>query len=533
VLAVLACLLSATPSAAQNVRRLTSTIPPASGGGTTVRVIPGQSISAAITAAGVGGVVLLKAGTHRIADIGSLTPLNNQVILGERDATGTRVSRLNGSRILTNWIADSGRWYVTGQTQAGTVSTDPNDCDMGTPENPVTAGRYDRCIYPEQLYFGCNAVATCTMKHHETSLMATGAGEWFFDYAADRIYVGDDPTSAFVETAVLDHPFTGTATGVTIRGLVIEMFATRNNEGTVETEGADWLIDDNEIRWNHGAGVYVGTTSGMARARGNYIHHNCNYAIIGAGANILVDQNELAYNNILPQSTDWEDTCGFWSFWGAGATKFVHTLGLIFHKNYSHHNNGPGFWADIENRLGIVEYNRFEYNRRSGIFWEISCAAVIRYNGAINNGLGGDFPGIMTGTGIEVNTSRDVEVHGNVAVGNIGGGISGYDDGVRNGGSEAGGPCILAGFTWQLVNLNVHDNIIESCINSAGLGLTGVIDTNTGDSSNAFTTATFEGNSYILGTATNYFMWSAGEIAQAAWTAVGHDTPGGTFGSCP
>jgi len=528
-LVVIICLLLAGPAAAQNVRRLTSTIPPASGSGTKVTVIAGQSIASAITAAGVGGVILLKAGTHRLT--AAVTPLNDQVFIGERDSTGTRISRINGARILTGWIPDSGRWYVTGQTQAGTVSMDTNDCDQGTPQHPVSpSDRYARCLYPEQLYFNCSVVATCTMKHHELTLGATGAGEWFFDYAADRIYVGDDPTTHFVETSVLDHPFAGSATGVTVRGLVFEQFANPNNTGALENRGANWMIDDNEFRWNHGAGVGVAVATGTVRVRGNYLHHNCNYAIIGGGGEgITVDGNEMAYNNVLPQSNDWETgPCGMWSFWGAGATKFVHTLGLIFKGNFSHHNNGPGFWADIENRLGIVEFNRFEDNRRSGVFWEISCAAVIRYNWMLRNGAGGDFPGGLTGGGIEVNTSADVEVHNNYLEGNAHG-ITAYDSD-RSGGTVAGN-CATAGVVWKVANLNVHDNFVISPAAGAGYGMSGIWDFGNGtDAWAAPQNNHFELNIYTLGTGMStatFFNWSPGYITDSAWqTTYGHDDAG-------
>jgi len=528
-------LLLAGPAAAQNVRRLTSTVPPASGGGAKVTVIAGQSIASAITAAGAGGVILLKAGTHRLDGVGAVTPLNDQVFIGERDSDGVRRSRINGARILTGWIPDSGRWYVTGQTQAGTVATDALDCDLGTPQHPVSpSDRYARCWYPEQLYFNCGSAATCTMKHHETALANVGAGEWFFDYAADRIYVGDDPTTHFVETSVVGNPFAGSATGVTVRGLVFEMFANTSQTGAVENRGANWLIDDNEIRWNHGAGVGVATATGTVRVRNNYIHHNCNYAIVGGGGEgITVDGNELAYNNVLPQSNDWETApCGFYSFWGGGATKFVHTLGMVFKGNYSHHNNGPGAWFDIENRLGIVEFNRLEYNRRSGLFWELSCDVVIRYNWMIGNATGGDYPGGTTGAGIEVNTSANVEIHNNYVDSNFNG-IIAYDD-LRSGGTIADpgtGNCKTAGLVWKVAGLNVHDNFVISPSAGAGYGMTGVWDS--GHGTDAFDGAQnnhFELNFYTLGTGMStatFFNWSPGYITDSAWqTTYGHDDAG-------
>jgi hypothetical protein len=56
---------------------------------------------------------------------------------------------------------------------------------------------------------------------------------------------------------------------------------------------------------------------------------------------VLVDQNEIAYNN----------TAGFNSGWEAGGTKFVMTHNLVVRGNWSHHNSRNDRFTN--NRYGL------------------------------------------------------------------------------------------------------------------------------------------------------------------------------------
>ena len=73
-------------------------------------------------------------------------------------------------------------------------------------------------------------------------------------------------------------------------------------------------------------------------------------------------------------------------FWAAGGSKWVHTTNLIVRGNFSHHNDGPGLWTDINNIYSRYENNVVEDHRRGGIFHEISYDAVMRTNTLRRNG---------------------------------------------------------------------------------------------------------------------------------------------------
>jgi hypothetical protein len=146
----------------------------------TVRVLPGQNIQNIVNSVPEGAVIAIAAGIHRLHKI---TPKANQTFVGEPGAI------LSGATVLTGWVQDGSRWYVGGQTQEGTVTP----ATMGGFKVCQTAS--PRCGYPEDVFMDN------TLKKHVATLGEVAAGTWFFDYASDRIYVGDNPGGRLVETS--------------------------------------------------------------------------------------------------------------------------------------------------------------------------------------------------------------------------------------------------------------------------------------------------------------------------------------------
>ena len=239
---------------------------------------------------------------------------------------------------------------------------------------PPVASGYPRCNYPEDLFIDDVPLL------HVARLSDVGPGKWHFDYAADRIYLGDDPTGKKVEISVTPKAFTGPAANVTLRNLTIEKYANPTQQATVEL-GTGWIIEDCEVRWNHFTGIAVGPRS---IARRNHVHHNGCFGFHGAGDDILVANNEIAYNGFA----------GYDPFWGSGGSKWVYTSHLVVRGNFSHHNRGPGLWTDINNIHTLYENNTVEDNERGGIFHEISYDATIRNNTSRRNGTGKELPAL-------------------------------------------------------------------------------------------------------------------------------------------
>lgn len=457
------------------------TIAPATSG-TAIDVLPGQSLQSAINAQPAGTTFRLRTGVHRITS--PVFPTDGTVVVGEPGAI------LSGARLLTSFTRSGSYWVATGQTQQGSVVQADAGYQTCTPEAP-------RCMYPEDLFLDDRLL------RHVARLTDVAPGRWFFDYAADAIYMGDDPTGRRVEVGVASAAFDGAARSVTLRALVVEKFATPSQESAIRGGGGSWVVEDCEVRWNHFTGLRSHSDS---VARRNHVHHNGAFGLNGSGRNILVEDNEIAYNNIA----------GYDPYWGAGGTKWVYTDGLTVRRNFSHHNAGPGLWTDINNIRTVYEENRVEDNDLSGIFHEISYAAIIRNNTASRNGRVRPYPFWVDGAGILVVGSPDVEIYGNTLVDNYQG-IAALDD---RRGSGPYGP-------WLLRNLWVHDNTITSRTQGPeGSGRTGLIQPQNDPAAFTSQNNRFDRNTYYLGTNARYFMWMNGERTEQEWRGYGQDVNG-------
>ena len=449
---------------------------PACAGSATV-ICPGESIAAKVDAAPEGTAFTLRPGIHRLQQF---APKAGQSF------TGVPGAILSGARLLTDWVREGGLWVHGGQTQQGEVRLLAS-CQPAHP----------RCAYPEDLFIDDSVL------EHVASLAAVRAGTWFFDYDADRVYMADDPPGRRVEIGVLPYAVFSNAAGVGIDHLTIEKYASPAQAGVIgfTGPGPDWVVRANDIRWNHGLGIRIG--DGM-QVLGNLIHEQRQLGLGGSGDHVLVQGNEIAFNNTAgfgagPQSE-------------AGATKFVATDGLIVRNNFSHHNHGPGLWTDIDNINTLYEDNRVEDNDWRGIFHEISYAAVIRGNIVRRNGF--RLPGVggaFEGSGILVSNSPDVEVVGNVVEDNLNGIMAREDD--RGSGDH--GP-------YDVVNLFVHENTVRQTDGGRAAGVT-----DTDPRANPYLRSAnnrWVGNTYVVGPDTR-FRWAPNrDVGRSEWEAAGQDS---------
>jgi hypothetical protein len=437
-----------------------------------VRINPGTSIQNVVNQHGGGATFLLAAGVHREQQV---KPKSGQTFIGESGAV------MSGARLLSGWQRDGNRWFVGGQTQAGRQH---GDCVGDSP----------RCAYPEELFINDVRVK------HVAGRDQVGPGTWFFDYGADRIYIGDDPSGKRVETSVAEKAFYGQVNDVTITGLVIEKYAGPAQVGAIDTRdnpsgntnGANWFIANNEVRNNHGVGIK--STDG-SRVVGNYVHHNGQLGLGGDGPNMVIENNEISYNNAAGYAYGWE----------GGGTKWSKSADLIVRNNYSHHNVGPGLWTDIDNIRTLYEGNRVTDNVGIGIFHEISYDAVIRNNYIAGNGYG--HSAWLWGAGIVVAASPNVEIYGNEVINNADG-IAGIQQN-RSDAPSSYGP-------QQVKNLYVHDNKI-----TMSEGQTGLVQ-DIGDNG-VFTNRNnrFVNNQYVLSGGGRYFEWNNGSRTLSEWNSFG------------
>lgn len=440
-----------------------------------IAIAAGFDIQSVIDANPAGTTYFLQAGYYRNQTI---TPKNGDEIIGEFGAVMT------GARVLTGWLYNGTSYYVTGQTQAGFVN---GECAPG----------YPRCGHPEDVFFDD------TPLRHVSSILNLVPGTFYFDYVADRIYIKDNPTGHVVETSVTANAIGGAATGVEIRNLVVEKYATTPQVAPVAPTGANWTIEQCEMRHNHGVGLRIAPGMTVHRSR---LHHNGQMGIGGTGDGALIHENEIAYNNYAGVAYGWE----------AGGSKFVLTDGLTIRSNWFHHNKGPGAWCDINNINVVYEGNLVEDNDFSGIFHEISYDAIIRFNTLRRNGVG-TWNGsnlFLVGWGIHVSASPNVQVYGNTLIDN-GGGIA-FMQQDRSEDPAVYGP-------HEVENFDAHDNVIQQATGPMAAGFQDVGDLTYFTSRNN----TFEDHAYS-GASCSAALWGWQNAMRTfpEWQAYGHDDTG-------
>jgi hypothetical protein len=345
---------------------------------------PERSIQDAVGANAPGSTFLLSPGVYRMQ---SVIPKEGDTFTGQPGAV------LNGSCRLISFVHSGPYWLARAPVRP---SASNGKCLPG----------YSGCGYPEDLF-----VDNVPLVRVPT-LEAVSFGKWYFDSAAGRIYLADNPTDKTVEMSLTTHAFSGTAANVTIEGLVIEKYAVPAQDGAISCYGADnlclakgWLIYSNEIRLNHGSGIRIATKYVV---RSNSIHHNGQEGLAGSGHDILIENNEIAFNNTLGFAFDWE----------AGGTKFAMVTSLVVRGNYVHDNKGPGLWLDHECYNWTIEGNRTHANYVAGILAETSYDGTVRYNVVDGDGLypGKSNPTIWSACGIAVSSSKHVVISGNTVL---------------------------------------------------------------------------------------------------------------------
>ena len=431
---------------------------------------PGDNISALVSAAPAGATFYFEPGVYRGV---SLAPKDGQTFIGAEGAI------LNGSAVLTNWTQSGNLWVIGGQTQQGPVNSSAEFL-------PST----QRPGHPDSVFLDNTPLKPVD------ALSKVVPGTFYLDYAADKIYIADNPAGHTIEAGKLTDAFHGNAMNVTVQNLVIEKYDPEIGNGAINGDQS-WTIQNNEVRLNYSVGI---TVQDGSRVIGNYVHDNGEVGVGGGGNNVLVQGNELASN-------------GFWSgidpLWEAGGLKFAQTDNLVVRGNYSHDNNGSGLWGDIDSINTLYEDNVVVHNTINGISYEISYNAIIRNNTLVGNGYG-DTRGWGWGSEINIQNSQNVQVYGNRV--DMTGGGNGIVLIQQNRGSGAYG-------TYTTTGNQIHDNIIVDHDGHGYIG--GFADYNQSGMLNGGNT--WSNNQYFMSDGGGRFQWGGSETFPQ-FKAAAHET---------
>jgi Right handed beta helix region len=461
-----------TTVAATTSSTTTTTGPVATPRACTATVSTGGDLQATIDANPDGAVLCLAAGVHRLAS--PVSPKPNQQLIGEPGAV------LNGSKVI-NGFHQSGTDFVA----PGFLPSSPDrHGECSTPG----------CTYAQDVFIdGVPLVRVSTIAN-------LGPGKFYEDFSANRIYLRDNPDGRLVEQAYAPALIRSAVGGVVVRGLVIEKAANPAQAGAIDNQAASgtspggWLIESNEIRFNHGVGVVADSST----VRGNKIHHNGEMGLGGHGTGSLVESNEIAHNN----------TAGYHCLWSCGGGKWVLNTKLVIRNNYAHDNRGPGLWTDINNYDVLYENNTVVGNYGYGIIHEISFDAVIRNNVVLDTRSRDPGSSFYGGGQIVVSASPNVEIYGNRVRGADGIGILQQ--------SRPDAPSTLGAHVAH--DVDVHDNDITG----TGGSMAGLAQ-DIGDQ-NLFTSRNnrFVNNQYHLPDPTGrWFAWMDADRTASEWQAFG------------
>ena len=344
-------------------------------GAATIRLLPGNNIQNAVKNNPAGTTFVLLPGIYRGNSVTSLK--DGDSFIGRAGAD------MNGAKLLTGWttvcIGGVRYWTTVGGTPLPTPQCPSVSGVCCLPNNPG-------CIYVQDLYVD-NVDYT-----HVTSLANVVSGSWYYAFTSGRgvdqnniyMFLGDNPNSHTVELGAYNYAFEGTASNITIKNLTIEKYAPPIESGAVAPGGPSWLIQNNEIRLNHGWGVKVKKTGNSVKVLTNNLHDNGEGGMAAGGiTGGLFDSNIAVHNNIDSVRPGIE----------AGGTKFSGHH-IMIRNNIVHNNDGVGLFTDAGGTYNTYDHNTSYNNSWAGIRYEVS-----RYGTIINNIVYGNGQGEIVYTG--------------------------------------------------------------------------------------------------------------------------------------
>lgn len=466
-----------------------------------VILFPNDNLQEKVDAQPAGTTFIIR-GTHRLQTI---TARDGDTFLGELGPNGERLSVMKGSKIISGWQSASDAngtyWFISGEIGRNNPSA------HGT----CLAG-FD-CHRAEDIFE--NGIPLIKV----TSLAAVNQSTKCF-MGGDTVFIRHNPAGKTYEASVNKYAINAAqatagsgqygSSNVTVKHLIVEQYANPAQHGAVhagftnqseivERSGRNWLVENVEARYNHGAGIYVNANGQMLN---NVVHWNGQIGLKAVGTNILVEGNEIFENG------NWG---GYNWGWEGGGTKFSLTNDIVIRNNHSYDNKGPGLWTDIDNFGSLYENNLVENNSGPGIFHEISDSAIIRCNTLrynYNENAGGTF----YGGNIFISNSKNVDIYHNYTLS----GSTIRDNGIILICATRSSP--KTGLAQYLENNLVYENDINF---SAGIGRTGM---HTTSSCNQASNNVFRDNYYhAVDLNFNHFVNGVPPLTLPVIQASGHE----------
>jgi parallel beta-helix repeat protein len=318
--------------------------PGMSGKAATVVLQPGDDVQAAIDANPPGTTFLLRPGLYREQQ---LEPKDDQAFV----ADGGEVI-LRGARVYTGWERRGALWALPGLPEPLRVGTTTRDIDRYGPPEVIAR---EILFLDGELYRRVGKLADL------------GPGLWYRD--GDYAILSDDPTGLLTELAVTPEAFHGRASGVLLRGLTVERYASDTHAGAIEAvKGRNWRLENVVSQFNHSMGLRTG--DGLVVEGGRY-SDNGQLGMTIPGDDVVIRNAEICRNNNLGHRGNWE----------AGGIKiFAKSERVLIENNVVCDNASSGIWTDGSTRDPVIRRNRVYGNEGIGIYLELTYGGLVAEN---------------------------------------------------------------------------------------------------------------------------------------------------------
>jgi hypothetical protein len=378
---------------------------------------PFKTFTKAMNTVPSGGTIVVRGGLYRdwyASSTGTTYGIQNKTVTIQ--SFPHEQVWFDGTDVVTGWTSDgAGHWYKGWNTpsfcenqyynlkydqQASDGPCTHNDM-YGDPGNPAAGD-------PQMVFIDGASV-------HEVKTLAQATGSnFYYDWAARRIYIATNPAGHTIELAarpVLLVMGGLQTTNVKILGIGVKRYAT--NEYDNQTDGAITLYGTN-ITVENSVFKQMAAKALYVDPRGSVVRHNVfvNNGFNALGSNghatsdiatdgLRVINNYIGYNISEKFGINCSASCG------QAGVKLAHMNSFTFKNNIVAYNNGHALWCDLNCTNGIYANNLIHDNLRGGIMYEVSYGGTIANNLIYNNTQGNGIRLAAGGTKVYNNTVVD------------------------------------------------------------------------------------------------------------------------------
>ncbi len=326
---------------------------------------PVRTVARATAIARSGGTIVLRGGSYHESVM-----LPREKVLTVQSYPG-EAAWLDGSSVVSGFTRSGNAWVRSGWA----VSFDRSPTyARGAPDSTTPAYQwinpsYPYAAWPDQVWMDGMPLTQVG------SAGAVTAGKFYVDYAADKLYVGTDPTGKTVRASDLVVGMTVLGNGSVVRGIGIRRFAPSVPDmGTLRLFGPNIRVENVEVSDNANGGVTVNasgvTLDRVSSLRNGQVGFHAHRSDNLTATSVRAEYNNRERFNPAPAAAGWKLT----------TSRNVSVRNSAFANNYA-----SGIWFDESVYNVSVTGSNMLNNSRHGLVFELSAKAT-----AVNNVISGN-----------------------------------------------------------------------------------------------------------------------------------------------